>query len=240
MTLDCLSEFDRDRARQTLDKLACHNISRWALTGGLATELHIERHAGKSVLRPLHDLDFIVTSFDCIPTSLAADFLLRHVHPDDLPGKTLLQCVDPETGIRIDVFRAYGSVMERLVAVDLVPELSGMISLEDLTARTARLCWDLAGNVFVAPKHTRDFLRLLELVNTHDVEPIWQEHRKPRSPESFSDAAEEIRRLITARSELIISPVYCTDVTARCERCRNTPALPLADPTRVLALLGYC
>jgi hypothetical protein len=240
MTLACLSEFDRDRAEKTSDKLAHHDISRWALTGGLATELHIVRHTGKSVLRSLNDLDFLVSSFDCIPTSLAREFLLRHVHPDDPPGKTLLQCVDPETGIRIDVFRAYGSVMERLAAVDLIAGLSGVISLEDLTARAARLCWDLAGNGFVAPKYTRDFLRLLDLVKTHDVEPVWQEHRKPHSPESFSVAAEEIRRLITARPELIISPVYCTDVAARCERCRETPALPLADPSRVLAILGYC
>jgi hypothetical protein len=130
--------------------------------------------------------------------------------------------------------------MERLAAVDLAAGLSGVISLEDLTARAARLCWDLAGNVFVAAKYTRDFLRLLEAVKTHDVQPVWQEHRRPHSPDSFIDAAEEIRRLITVRSELIISPVYCTDVTARCDRCRDTPALPRADPNRVLALLGYC
>ncbi len=240
MALDCFSESDRGPAQQTLDKLAHHDISRWALTGGLATELHIERHAGMSVLRPLNDLDFLVTSFDCIPASLAGEFLLRHVHPDDPPGKTLLQCVDPETGIRVDVFRAYGSVMERLVPVDLVPELCGMISVEDLTARGARLCWDLAGNACVAPKYTRDFLRLLEVVKTRDVEAVWQEHRKSQSPESFSDAAEQIRRLITARPELIVSPVYCTDVTARCERCRDTPTLALADPNQILALLGYC
>jgi hypothetical protein len=240
MTLDCLSEFDRNRAQQTLDKLARHDISRWALTGGLVTELHIGRYASASMLRPLGDLDFIVTSFDCIPTSLAGEFLLRHVHPDDPPGKTLLQCVDPETGVRVDVFRAYGLVMERLVPVDLVPGVCGMISLEDLTARAARLCWGLAGNVCVAPKYARDFLRQLEAVKARDVEMVWPEHRKAHSPESFADAAEEIRRLITARSALIVSPVYCTDVTARCERCRATPALALADPNQILALLGYC
>jgi hypothetical protein len=58
-------------------------------------------------------VDFIVGSFDDIPESLGTDFVLRHVHPIDSPGKTLLQCVDPETRVRVDVFRAYGSEIER-------------------------------------------------------------------------------------------------------------------------------
>jgi hypothetical protein len=110
---DVLSEFDRERAERTFRKLFCHDLSRWALMGGFAIESHIKRCGGGGAIRPLHDIDFIVSSFDCIPASLAEDFLLRHVHPNDRPGKTLLQCVDPETAVRVDVFRAYGGVMNR-------------------------------------------------------------------------------------------------------------------------------
>ena len=51
--------------------------------------------------------------------TLGRNFLLRHVHPDDPPNKTLLQAVDPELGVRIDVFRVYGFEMKRLFQIEL-------------------------------------------------------------------------------------------------------------------------
>jgi hypothetical protein len=237
---DVLSEFDRERAERTFRKLFRHDLSRWALTGGFAIESHIKRCGGRGAIRPLHDIDFIVSSFDCIPASLAEDFLLRHVHPNDPPGKTLLQCIDPETAVRVDVFRAYGGVMNRASAIELPAGPFRIISLEDLTARAARLSWDLAVNVPVAPKYARDFLRLLDLATMSEVGLVWQEHRKPGSPERFSDAANEIRRLISARSELLISPNYSTDVNAICARCLDSVALPLIGASRMLELVGYC
>jgi hypothetical protein len=237
---DVLTEIDRERAERTFRKLVRHDLSRWALTGGLAIEAHIGRCGSRCAIRPLHDIDFIVSSFDCIPESLADDFPLRHVHPNDPPGKTLLQCVDPETAVRVDVFRAYGGVMDRVLAIELPSGPFRIISLEDLMARAARLSWDLADNVPVAPKYARDFLRLLELLKAEQVESAWQEHRKPHSPERFSDAANEIRRLMTTRSDLLIGPAHSTDVNVVCERCRDAAALPLARASRMLELLGYC
>jgi tartrate dehydratase beta subunit/fumarate hydratase class I family protein len=55
-------------------------------------------------VRSLNDIDFIVDSFEHIPQSLAGEFLFRHVHPFDPPGKTLVQSIDPETMVRVDVF----------------------------------------------------------------------------------------------------------------------------------------
>jgi hypothetical protein len=234
------SKADRERAERTFRKLLRHDIANWALTGGFATEAHLAHNGGKSAMRPLHDMDFIVSSFDCIPESLAKDFLLRHVHPDDPPGKTLLQCIDPGTAVRVDVFRAYGDVMQRISPIDLFSVPFRIISLEDLTARAARLSWDLAAGVPVAAKYARDFLRLLDIVSTDPVQAVWQEHRKPDSPEGFQDAANEIRRLVSTRPDLLVSPAYLTDVSVVCERCRGSAALPLVDAGRMLELLGYC
>jgi hypothetical protein len=166
---DCLSESDKPRAERTLHKLFRHDISRWALTGGFAAEAHIKRRGGVASIRPLHDIDFIVSSFDCIPPTLSEDFLFRHVHPNDPPGKTLLQGVDEETGVRIDIFRAYGSVMDRAVTIEAMSHALRVISLEDLTARAARLCWDLHEGRSVVPKYARDFLRLLDISTPEDV-----------------------------------------------------------------------
>jgi hypothetical protein len=165
---------------------------------------------------------------------------LRHVHPDDPPGKNLLQFVDPDTSLRLDVFRAYGSVMDRTFEADLGFGLYRIISLEDLTARAARLSWDLSGDRMVAPKHVRDFVRLLEVVNSDNVENVWQEHRNRNSPERFSDATVDLGRLIEERARQLVFPTYSVDVTAVCERCRETGALRLADLNRILDILGYC
>ena len=50
-----LTESERDRAERTLRKLSTHDISRWALAGGIAAEIHIRRRGGRSAFRPLHD-----------------------------------------------------------------------------------------------------------------------------------------------------------------------------------------
>jgi len=237
---DALSESDKPRAERTLRKLFRHDISRLALTGGFATETHLKRRGGLASIRPLHDIDFIVSSFDCIPTGLSEDFLFRHVHPNDPPGKTLLQGVDEETGVRIDVFRAYGSVMDRAVTIDAMSHVLRVISLEDLTARAARLCWDLHEGCPVVPKYARDFLRLRDLSTPEDIQSAWQEHRQMHCPESFASAAAEIRRLVAVRPELLVDRVYSTDVHEICSRCVKTYAFPLADAQRILEILGYC
>lgn len=165
-----LSTADAARALQCLQKLAAHDISRWALTGGFAIEIHQLISGRDAGARSLNDIDFIVDSFEHIPQSLAGEFLFRHVHPFDPPGKTQVQSIDPETMVRVDVFRAYGWTLGRAIHLDLPLGKLLLISLEDLVARTARLALDLAGGAPTPAKHAVGFLRLLELVEASGVD----------------------------------------------------------------------
>jgi hypothetical protein len=235
-----LDPADARRAVETLKRLARHDVARFALTGGFAIEMQIAVRGGPTPVRPLHDIDFLVDSFDCIPPTLGAELLLRHVHPSDPPAKTLLQAVDPASSVRVDVFRAYGGEMDRTEAADLCGLSVRMISLLDLAARHARLCWDLIDGKPVAPKYARDFLRLVEWVDSDRVEAIWQEHRKPWFAASFAEAAREIREAIEWRSDLLVQPVYTTDVLKVCVRCSGSEAFPLVEPGVIVAHLGYC
>ena len=155
---------DAGRAARTLRKLAACDISRWALTGGLAVEIHILQHGRESGGRPLRDMDFVAGSFEDIPTALGSEVLFRHVHPYDEPAKTMLQCVDEETALRVDLLRAYGQEMERVVRFELDGMGLKMISIEDVEAAHARLSWGLVEGKKVPPQHARDFLRLLPLM----------------------------------------------------------------------------
>jgi hypothetical protein len=180
------------RTERTLRKIVPHNDSNWVVTGGLAIEIHLLQRRGEHFVRPLHDIDFITASFDAIPNSLGKEFLLRHIHPHDPPGRNLLQAVDPATNVRVDVFRAYGLEMKRAASVTVAGLTLRMVSLEDLIARHARLSWDLLEGNYVAPKFARDFLRMVDLVALDALESIWQEHRKPRQPHSFGETVTQL------------------------------------------------
>ncbi len=231
---------DAGRAVRTLRKLAACDISRWALTGGLAVEIHILRHGRESGGRQLRDMDFVAGSFEDIPTALGSEVLFRHVHPYDEPAKTMLQCVDEETALRVDLLRSYGKEMERVVRIELDGMGLKMISIEDLEAAHARLSWGLVEGKKVPPQYARDYLRLLPLVTTEQIEEVWQEHRKPECPVSFAETVAELDRAIAARTELLVPKVYSKDVHAVCPRCRATETFKLADASRVFSILGYC
>jgi hypothetical protein len=139
-----LSAGDLAKAAQTFSKLAQHDLAGWALTGGIATEIHILQRGRKPLLRNLNDIDFIAGSFDGIPKTLAKDFLFRHVHPTDPPGKMMMQLIDPASRLRVDIFRAFGETISRASSLTGLLAVSfRVISIEDLLARAARLALDV-------------------------------------------------------------------------------------------------
>jgi hypothetical protein len=231
---------DLKHATRVFEKLKRHDLSNFALTGGFATEMYCLQHERQPLRRPLNDIDFIVDSFDRIPESLADEFLFRHVHPWDPPGKTLLQLVDPDHALRIDIFRADGNTMLRTRTIYYMDQAIRLISLEDLTARAARLTLDMGGNVQTPFKYARDFLRLVELIDPEDVEAAWRDQRKPGHPATFREANTLLQSLIPARPHLLITPEYSKDPEEICPRCASTSAFPLTDPRVMLSLLGYC
>lgn len=231
---------DAKRLATTLHLLTKHDLSGWALTGGTAIELHLQERGGVGCLRPLHDLDFIAASFDCLPSSLGDVLLSRHVHPHDPPGKTMLQAVDPVTAVRVDVFRAYGNEIDRAQAIVFAGAELQMVAFEDLVARHARLCCSLLRGHTIAPKYARDLVRMLEFAEPPIIESIWPEHRKPDDPESFSEVVGRLRETIVSRPDLLVPSNYSTDVAAHCPRCESTKAFRLADAEQVFAILGYC
>ena len=231
-----LSIADSTRAFNTLRKLALHEVSRWVLVGGLAVEFHCLRVGHSHPIRPLNDIDFVAPTFEGIPETLARDFLFRHVHPFDPPGKTMMQLVDADTLL----FRADGGIMSRAISVDVPSGPLRVISVEDVVAYEARLLLDLDASVPVPAKHADDYLRLAELVKSSDMQTAWQDHRKPTHPMTFGETNTLLRRLIATRRNLLINLEYSKDIAEICARCVRTSPFQLADPNVVLSLLGYC
>jgi hypothetical protein len=235
-----LSIDDSTRAVNTLRKLALHDVSRWALAGGLAVEFHCLRSGHSHAIRHLSDVDFVTPAFECMPETLAQDFLFRHVHPFDPPGKTIMQLIDADTSLRVDLFRVDEGIMGRTISVDVPSGPLRVISVEDVVAHEARLLLDLDANVPVPAKHADDYVRLEELVKSSNIETAWQDHRKPTHPMTFGETNTLVKRLIATRRNLLITPDYSKDAAEICRRCLPTPRFQLADTKVILSLLGYC
>lgn len=88
---DFLAASDAERATAVMRKLQRHGTLEWALTGGLAVEIHAIRCGLPTPRRTLNDIDFVVPRFDCIQESIGSNFLCRHIHPLDPPGRTIAQ-----------------------------------------------------------------------------------------------------------------------------------------------------
>jgi hypothetical protein len=235
-----LSDHDAERARRTLARLQLGPTSPLVLTGGFAIEMHLLRGGFATEPRPLNDIDFLAESFEAIPASAFVGMIFRHVHPHDPPGKTLLQSVDPETAVRVDVFRACGNTIARAVPITIEGRELRVVSAEDLAARAARLCMDLACGTPIPAKHARDFQRLLPLLKTNAVNAIWPEHRKPNHPASFAETVTLLTDLIAAMRDLQTAHNYSSDTKQACSRCEATDVFPLAGAEQVFSLLGYC
>jgi hypothetical protein len=188
----------------------------------------------------LNDIDFVAPAFECIPETLARDFLFRHIHPFDPPGKTMMQLVDADTSLRVDVFRADEGIMGRAISFDVPSGPLRVISVEDALAHEARLLLDLGANVPVPAKHADDYLRLAELVKSSNMETAWQDHRKPTHPMTFAETNTLLKPLIATRRNLLINLEYSKDTAEICPRCVRTSRFRLADPNIVLSLLGHC
>jgi len=187
----------------------------------------------------LNDIDFITPALRYVPETLTDDFLIRHVHPLDAPGKTILQLVDPETRLRINLFRACNPMLTSTLSLGFSFGQIQLISGEDVVAHAARILLELRVGAPVAGKHANNYLRLAGLIHIPDLEAAWHHHRKPDHPKTFEEVNSLVRSSIASHSELLITPDYSQDATQICPRCVPLPAFPLADPHLVLALLGY-
>jgi len=243
--LEILAKFlDRDdarRAAEVMGRLWAHGLRACALTGSLGLEAQIISNGRTPRRRRLNDLDFVVEEFDAIPSALADEFLVHHVHPEAPRGKLLLQLVDRDRALRIDLFRAFGATMSRARTLPgpLAP-LRRVVSIEDLAARyTSHVYAHLLENHPVERKHAQAFLRLarFDTFKSIDRNDAWHDHRQGLN-ESFVEACRTAEHLLGLRPDLLFQQKY-SGVVLPCDRCVNHGPFRRADPALIVDSLGY-
>ena len=233
-----LSASDSLRASESLAKLLACGSFKGALTGGVATELHLLAQGRRPEPRLLNDLDLVVESFETIPKALADEFLLHHIHPHASEGKTLIQLIDEKQRLRIDLFRQFGSTLERTQVLALPIGPLHLISLEDIVARTTSMvlrCLRVSHTIDV--KHARTFRRLAGLGEPAKLEAAWRDHRQQQE-ESFAEAARLATELLDAHPELAVREQYTSEVKL-CPECHDVGPFRRASPPLILRTLGY-
>ena len=182
-----LDEADVRRVETTIRKLREQGVHA-ALTGGLAIELRLDAHGMLAWRRPLNDLDFVVAAWESIPTAVNDAFVQEFVRPDAIEGKLLRQLIDPETGLRIDFFRAFGSTLSRTEPFETDVGPIEVVSLEDLVARSTALVHShVRSGKPLEAKYARDFERLAAFGDPAHLETAWRDHRQ-EGPASFGEA----------------------------------------------------
>ena len=151
-----------------------------------------------------------------------------------------IQIVDLDLALRIDIFSPFGAALERRQQVDLETFSSPVLSLEDLASRLASLLIDLDLGESVPSKHARDLLQLRRFVDPKQVERVWRDYRKSWHPITYEQVSSLTLELSRSRANLLIDPVYSSDVLAVCPRCHEIGPFRLAPRQTIRCLLGYC
>jgi hypothetical protein len=234
---DWLAPDDAHRASDLAERLLLEGF-RGALTGSLATEARLGAHSRPIARRRLNDLDFVIDSFDSIPASLADRFLMHHIHPHAREGKLLLQLVDPNTGLRVDLFRAFGRALTRANRMDEQTGSLMVLSVEDLRARsTAHVCGHLRQGCPIAMKCVRAFTRLAGLGESAQLADAWRDHQQD-VPGTLEEATQQANQLIARSPELLVTETYSAQVTA-CDDCADRGPFRRAAPELIVGILGY-
>lgn len=186
-----------------------------ALTGSVAMELRLAEQGAGRVRTTLTDLDFIVSSPSAVGSTVAAQFLVSHYHVVG-PGvrKFTLQLVDPDSGLRIDVFPDLTGSLGTAGVVPVDGLCFKVLSLTSIFDHKLSVVTGASREKPVDPKHYRD-LRALGAVLDREVPEV-----------SASCLAKD---------------VYETDVGLICRRCQlsEDPRFRLAPKREILSILGY-
>jgi len=185
-----------------------------ALTGGCAIDRHL---TGSGMTRPpsrYPDVDFVAARQDAIHASVSSAFLVSHFHVPQ-PGypKFLVQLVDPESGVRVDIFPDLAGAIARAEIADVAGVRLRVLAPDSLLAHKLVTLSKASPTRPVDTKHYRD-AQMLAVLCGRDV---------PQLPAAH-----------------LCDDEYGTDVNA-CVRCAASanPAFPLADKRRIAELLGY-
>ena len=232
-----LEDGDASRATHVVNDLLAHGFP-GSLTGSLAIDAHLRVRGRRAGRRSLSDIDFVVDGFAAIPESLADRFLLNHVHPQALEGKTLVQLIDPEHALRVDVFRAFGATLSRSGPLGVDTEPLDVVAFEDVVARTTAYVYGrLRAGRAIEAKHAHAFLELLSVGGESALADAWQDHREQMSC-SFNEASNHARRMLELHPELVATEEYSSVITP-CERCQDHGRFRCAPPKRIVEILGY-
>ncbi|WP_026616824.1 hypothetical protein [Ensifer aridi] len=182
--------------------------------------------------------DLVVSGFNALPSALGSRFLISHVHPKRPTGKLAIQLVEPEQRVRIDVFSACGTTMERIAPAMIGDLPIKVVAVEDLACRIASEMMCFTRGDSVPPKCADDHARARQIVDMNLVEKAWQDQRREIDPPSYAEASVQIDEALKRSSGSLVKSAYSTDTETVCPHCHDSDRFRVTEV--ILSILGYC
>jgi len=190
-------------------------LTRVAITGGVAIDLQLDTDRLGRTQRQPEDLDLIADAADVVSPGVIDEFLVSHFHlPQPGYPKFLVQLVHPATAVRADVFSDSLGLLPRARPRALAGLSVRVVGLDMLLDHKLALLADASTERPVDAKHYADALLL----------------------------ANHCGRPVPAVAASVLSrPEYSRDAGATCARCEASRSreFPLAEKRRILDILGY-
>lgn len=206
-----------ERLHASLSRLLPHlDYARIALTGGVATGLHLGARCGERAPGiGAGDVDLVAAEVDAVRPTVTGDFLVSHFHlPQPGYAKFLVQLADPGSRLRIDIFPDSLNALHRAGGMDVAGIDVRVLNPSDLLDHKLATLAKASAADPVDPKHLDDARRLGALCG-RAISALAASHLKPDE--------------------------YTRDVGAICLRCEASrcDAFPLAPKREILEVLGY-
>ena len=192
------------------------DVSRVAVTGGVAIELHIDAaRSGRTRSCEAEDIDFVAESPEAVLPSVTTGFLVSHFHlPQPGYSKFMVQLVDPVTRIRLDFFPDALRALPRAAVTPVAGVPLLVLRADDILDHKLGLLSRASTANPVEAKHYSD-ARELGILCGRPLPPIANSPAVPRT--------------------------YSRDVGETCVRCdaSQSRGFPLASKQAILDVLGY-
>lgn len=206
------------------------DIENSVFVGGIAINYHL-----KTSIRVFNDIDMVQLNNHTVSPNVTREFMVYHYHK--ISNSNFLALVDPETGIKIDIFPKTLPI-HNICKVKIGKYMLSISGLEDQLVKTILDTQRVLSQnpLPVDPKQFSDAKLMLDIADIKHAEKYWSEISPSNGlVESFNKAHQHALK----NSQLVTSRPFRKPKPYNCKECVDTPQFPITPMKSIYEVLGF-